>query len=83
MVVFCIIEEFRPECQEFLRSLRNSEDMKPVLQEPPPVSVSDRFLFREFKMLNFSVKALLCGLLLKQKGVAYRCPASHAIVRKR
>ena len=37
----------------------NSEDMKPVIEEPPPVSASTMFLFRGLKILNFSLKVLI------------------------
>ena len=36
----------------------NSEDKKPVIYEPPPVSASERFLFRG-QILNFSLKVLI------------------------
>ena len=37
----------------------NSEDMKPVIQEPPPVSASERFVLRGVKILNFSLEVLI------------------------
>ena len=37
---------------------RNSEHMKPIIQESLPVSASAVFLFRGFKRLSFSLKVL-------------------------